>query len=594
MALKDDRYASLHNRDSYFLTPAKPNPDKPLFVFLPGMDETGKVLMELQTKGLEVEFDVRCFVIPPNNLDDWNSLTEEVIQLTESEDAIIPRSVYLCGESFGACLALHVIATRPDLFDRLILINPASSFASVPWLNLGSFLLPLTPQWLYDISSFVALPCLAQLTRVSLTGLQALLQSVQSAPKQTAERRLVLMRQFEIDVEKLRYFTQPTLLIAGQRDRLLPSVAEVHRLAKAFPHAQTVTLPHSGHACLVESDVNLDRILSETNFLVTSMNEPRHSSVCVQRIRAIGITVSDVDRSQDFYTQALGFQLVSDITVGAQEYSQLTGVPDATIRIVTLQLGDEYIELMQYLNIKGKPIPADSQSNDLWFQHLAIVVNDMDRAYAHLQSFPIESISVAPQTIPPSNQASAGVRAFKFKDRDRHDLELIWFPPDKGQSKWHQTVDRYGERLFLGIDHSAIAIADTQQSLRFYRDLLGMQINGGSLNQGETQAHLDGLPVAKVRVTALRTTQGGLGIELLDYLIPQSDRPIPNDWKSCDIAHLQVELVVNNIEQAVEQLRQNGVQFVSSQLVQFASSMPYRQGCLVKDPNGHAMLLIEE
>lgn len=319
------------------------------------------------------------------------------------------------------------------------------------------------------------------------------------------------------------------------------------------------------------------------------MHEQSYSSIRVQRIRAIGITVSDVERSQDFYTQALGFQLVSDITVAGQEYSQLTGVPDAIIRIVTLQLGDECIELMQYLNIKGKPIPPDSQSNDLWFQHLAIVVNDMDRAYDRLQSFPIESISVAPQTIPPSNQTSAGVRAFKFKDLDRHNLELIWFPPDKGQSKWHQNT----ERLFLGIDHSAIAIADTQQSLQFYRDLLGMQIAGDSLNQGETQAHLDGLPVAEVRVTALRPIQGGLGIELLDYLLPQSDRPIPNDWKSCDLAHMQVELVTNNIEQAVEQLRQNGIQFVSAQLVHL-SSMPYCQGCLIKDPNGHAMLLIEE
>lgn len=307
----------------------------------------------------------------------------------------------------------------------------------------------------------------------------------------------------------------------------------------------------------------------------------------VQRVGTIGLTVSDVERLKDFYTQALSFQLVSDITVEGQEYSQLEGVP-ANIRIVTLQLGDEHIELMQYLNIKGKPIPGDSQSNDLWFQHLAIAVNDMDRAYAHLKSFAIESISVAPQTIPPSNQASAGVRAFKFKDPDRHNLELIWFPPDKGQDKWHQNTDR----LFLGIDHSAIAIADTEQSLQFYRDLLGMQIDGGSLNQGKTQAHLDGLPEAKVRVTAMRPAQGGLGIELLDYLVPERHRLMPNDWKSCDIANVQVELVVNDIEQAVEQLRQNGVQFVSSQLVQFTSSMPYRQGCLVKDPNGHAMLLV--
>lgn len=310
----------------------------------------------------------------------------------------------------------------------------------------------------------------------------------------------------------------------------------------------------------------------------------------IPRIRAIGLTVSDADRSQDFYTQALGFEPVSDITVETEDYSDLVGIAEATIRIVTLQLGDEVIELMQYLNIEGKPIPKDSQSNDLWFQHFAIAVSDMDRAYAHLRSFPIEPIPVAPQTIPPENQASAGVRAFKFKDCDRHPLELIWFPADKGQDKWHQQSDR----LFLGIDHSAIAISNTERSLKFYRDLLGMQVDGGSLNQGETQARLDNLSEeVEVRITALRPDRGGLGIELLDYILPPNSRPIPSNWKSCDIANMQIELVVNDIEQAVEMLRQNGVEFVSSRVVKFTESCcTYRQGCLVKDADRHSILLI--
>jgi len=320
------------------------------------------------------------------------------------------------------------------------------------------------------------------------------------------------------------------------------------------------------------------------------MNMPSRTNGQVQRIRAIGLTVTDVVHSKDFYTQALGFEPVSDLTVEGKDYSDLEGVPEAKIRIVTLQLGDELIELMEYLNVEGKPIPRDSQSNDLWFQHLAIVVNDMDRAYAHLRSFSIDPISVEPQTIPPSNEASAGVRAFKFKDPDRHDLELIWFPADKGQDKWHQST----ERLFLGIDHSAIAVANTEQGLHFYRDLLGMQVKESSLNQGETQAHLDGLPEAEVRVTDLRPAQASLGVELLDYIAPANGRPMPNDWKSCDIAHMQVELVVNDIEQAMDMLRQNGVQFVSPRVQFTDSSCPYRQGCLVKDPNGHAMLLIVE
>ncbi|MEH2095484.1 MAG: VOC family protein [Nostoc sp.] len=328
------------------------------------------------------------------------------------------------------------------------------------------------------------------------------------------------------------------------------------------------------------------------------MNMPSKTSVQVQKIRAIGLTVTSCNRSVDFYTQALGFELVSDITVEGQDYSDLQGITEAKIRIVTLQLGDELIELMEYLNIKGKPIPKDSQSNDIWFQHFAIVVSDMDRAYAQVCSFSIEPISVAPQTILSDNETSGGVRAFKFKDPDGHDLELIWFPADKGQDKWHQDTNR----LFLGIDHSAMsttgyayAVSNTEQNIYFYRDLLGMQVDSRNLNWRATQTSLDNLPGAKVRITSLRPAQGGLGIELLDYLVPGKGRPIPSDWKSSDIAHMQIELVVNDIEQVVEILRQNEVQFISPRVVQFTDSgSPYRKGCLVKDPDGHAILIIAE
>jgi catechol 2,3-dioxygenase-like lactoylglutathione lyase family enzyme len=306
------------------------------------------------------------------------------------------------------------------------------------------------------------------------------------------------------------------------------------------------------------------------------MNPSIQTSIQVQRIRAISLTVEDVERSKDFYLQALGFESVSDITVDGKDYGDLLEVANSKIRIVTLKLGDEQIELIQYLNIKGKPIPADSQSNDLWFQHLAIVVSDMDRAYAHLKSFSIEPISTEPQTFPLGNIASAHIQAFKFKDYDRHDLELIWFPPDKGQSKWHQISDR----LFLGLDHSAIAVANTEQSLLFYRDLLGMQVQGSSLNWREVQSRLDNLPDAIVKVTALRPIQGGMGIELLDYIQPSNGHPIPTDWKSYDIPHMQIDLIVDDLVDNVEQA-----------VKRFTHTSLKGNRCLIKDPTGHNLLL---
>ncbi len=252
----------------YFLTTQLSNHNHPLFVFIPGMDETGKELMYIQTAGLKNAFDVCCFVIPSDNLSSWEEMTAEVVSLTQIELAKVPRSsVYLCGESFGGCLALKVLEKFPQLFTKIILINSASSFHRVPWLNLGSLLFAYTPQFLYKISSFISLLFLANLNCISPTANKALLESVRSAPKKTANQRLSLMRKFDVDENKLSKITQSVLLIASKNDRLLPSEAEAQHLSNVFPNHQIITLPHSGHACLVEVDVNLYQILLSANFI---------------------------------------------------------------------------------------------------------------------------------------------------------------------------------------------------------------------------------------------------------------------------------------------------------------------------------------
>lgn len=76
-----------------------------------------------------------------------------------------------------------------------------------------------------------------------------------------------MMREFTIDEIQLRQITQPVLLIGSQKDLILPSVEEVKRLAKIFPQATVVSLPHSGHACLVEKDVDLYQIMEANSFV---------------------------------------------------------------------------------------------------------------------------------------------------------------------------------------------------------------------------------------------------------------------------------------------------------------------------------------
>src|SRR5439155_5810741 len=144
-------------------------------------------------------------------------------------------------------------------------------------------------------------------------------------------------------------------------------------------------------------------------------------------VESIGMTVSDMDRAVEFYS-ALTFQKVSDVEVVGEQYEHLEGVFGARMRIVRMQLGNEYLDLTEYLAPRGRPIPVDSRSNDLWFQHIAIVVRDMDQAFEKFRALKVQFVSTGPQTLPASLAAAAGIKAFYFRDPDGHNLEVIYFP----------------------------------------------------------------------------------------------------------------------------------------------------------------------
>ncbi|WGV27903.1 alpha/beta fold hydrolase [Halotia branconii] len=250
-----------------FLTPKRVQPDYPLFVYLPGMDGTGQ-LLRTQTAGLEAGFDVRCLAIPRQDLTTWDILANNVWELIGEELAKTSRkSVYLCGESFGGCLAMKVAIQAPQLFKRIILINPASAFNLRPWLNWASQLTSLVPESLYDIGALGLLPFLASLARISRSDRHELLKTMRSVPAATVLWRLSLLREFDVSEDQLRRLTQPVLLIAGASDRLLPSVSEVKRIGDILPNSKTIILPESGHACLLEKNINLYEILKDKNFL---------------------------------------------------------------------------------------------------------------------------------------------------------------------------------------------------------------------------------------------------------------------------------------------------------------------------------------
>lgn len=324
--------------------------------------------------------------------------------------------------------------------------------------------------------------------------------------------------------------------------------------------------------------------------LLASVAEIHCQSAAASRVEAIGFTVSDMDQAIDFYTHVLHFQTVSDVELTGPSIEHLKGVFGVRVRVVRMKLGNEEIELSEYLAPRGRAIPVDAQSNDLNFQHIAIVVKDMDQAYAWLRQNHVRFASSGPQTLPAWNSEAAGIQAFYFRDPDNHVLEIIHFPAGKGDPRWQQAS---GE-LFEGIDHTAIAVSNTERSIAFYRDELGMRVAGMSETYGEEQEHLNNVFGAHLRITSLRSPHGP-GVELLEYLAPRTGRPLPFDQRANDLAHWETLVDEKDIRQAWAHFTSSHTHVISSQLESIAdANKGTREGFLLEDPDGHVIAAMND
>jgi catechol 2,3-dioxygenase-like lactoylglutathione lyase family enzyme len=308
----------------------------------------------------------------------------------------------------------------------------------------------------------------------------------------------------------------------------------------------------------------------------------------VSAVDRIEITVSDLTRARAFYESVLGARARALPDDESALSARAAGVRRAKVRRVQLSLGDERVVLSEYEQAaSARPVPPDTRGNDLWFQHVAIVVSDMDRAYAWLRARGVQHVSSGPQTLPSWNRAAAGIRAFYFADEDGHALELIQFPRGKGAARWH--APRRCERvpvehcLFLGVDHTAITVSDTEQSLAFYRDAIGLRVTGESENHGPEQEHLNAVFGARLRITGLAAASGP-GIELLEYLSPRGGRRAPSDARPSDLFHYHVGVVAQRTSDVVKAAARLGQRVEEDRATATA---------FVRDPDGHA-LFVEE
>ena len=315
-------------------------------------------------------------------------------------------------------------------------------------------------------------------------------------------------------------------------------------------------------------------------------------SQTAKRISEITVTVSDLHKALPFYTQVLPFKVLDSFSMDSKSSMLLYNLPynQAAAKMVRLKLGEQTFVLQEFPNIDHQNgIPEDSKSNDLWFQHIAIVVSDMEKAYEILRKNRVAHVSTSPQTLPDYITAAPGIKAFYFKDPDGHNLEIIYFPPGKGNPKWQHN----NTAIFLGIDHSAIGVSNTPKQQAFYESL-GLKLVGKSENYGSEQEHLNQIFGARLEISGL-VAQQGIGIEFLEYIAPPGGRTYPENSKATDLWHWHSSIEVSNLDVLYQQLKNLNIEIISKEIVNLKNTkLGASRGLLIRDLDGHAILIYEQ
>lgn len=226
-------------------------PTKPPIVLVPGLDGTA-LLFYRQQPLLSEAFEVVTFPLP----DDRHATMDDLVgRLSKRISEISDDGAILVGESFGGALSISTALAHPDQVRGLVVIN------SFPWLarRWEIVLAPL----LLRVIPWAAMPVVRRFT-------ESRIHSSHTLPEDLAEfhlraraigrhgyiRRLEVLRHYDVR-ERLATLQAPTLYLAGDQDRLVPSERWGRYMAARTPRSELSILTGYGHLCLINHDLDL-------------------------------------------------------------------------------------------------------------------------------------------------------------------------------------------------------------------------------------------------------------------------------------------------------------------------------------------------
>ena len=311
-------------------------------------------------------------------------------------------------------------------------------------------------------------------------------------------------------------------------------------------------------------------------YLSPSRAASARAAAPARTVGGLAITVRDVDRSVDFYSRALLFEKVSDVQTSGADVARLFGVSGPRVRVVTMRLGAERLELVEDRGRVSRQPPAEAARDGSAVARIALAVNDIEQASLWLQR---QHVQGTPEASADARQNTTGVRALSFEDPDGHALEIVEYPAGQGDARWQRPTDR----VFLGIDHAALVVGDTDESLRFYRDTLGLRVT--ARRESDAPEPSSAGTTGRSRITTLRGG-GGPAIELFESPAPRDARPASHRGSR------QTLVVTTDAKLPGAGAGWSSAENERGKIVSIAdATLGFRRGVTALDPDGHRVQL---
>jgi pimeloyl-ACP methyl ester carboxylesterase len=227
-------------------------------VLVPGMDGTG-LLFYRQVPLLSAHYRVATYALR----DETSDMDRLVADLAQVVDAVAPvaRRAIVIGESFGGALAMSFALRMPDKVSRLVVVNSFPFFAPQWRLRLAILGLNVLP--------WGAMRAVRRATAARLHSrhthrdeIARFMELTARATRRGYLNRLEALRRYDIR-ERLSDLERPTLFLAAEQDRLVPSAAQAEFMAARVPYAVTRVLQGHGHICLIAPGIDLAALLGE-------------------------------------------------------------------------------------------------------------------------------------------------------------------------------------------------------------------------------------------------------------------------------------------------------------------------------------------